>query len=337
MRSAARGRGRSEFYELFAAAARSRSPRRRRPRRASATIRPASTQAEIKELEHEGDRIIGELIGADQHAVHHAVRPRRPVPLAARSTTSSTRSRTRPSCSGSTTSSSRPRQSLEQCGSLVAATEQLEALLRNLKGKARLVARDRRDQAARGRGRHCPRRAGRPVRGRAIDPLIVIRWKDIYEALEEAIDAVETAAHRIGNILVKNAVSAYAGCDASVNSRNSRGDQVGRLLADVDGVVADPLEAAGDDQHPQAPLALVGVVAERDHLLDRAAVRAVDQLVELDERLAPARRRAAANESSATRIISSARAPISSSASISSCSPRRPSRVSFVSFAIVTQ
>jgi uncharacterized protein Yka (UPF0111/DUF47 family) len=38
-----------------------------------------------------------------------------------------------------------------------------------------------------------------------IDPVIVIRWKDIYEALEDAIDACETAAHRVGNILVKNA------------------------------------------------------------------------------------------------------------------------------------
>ena len=38
-----------------------------------------------------------------------------------------------------------------------------------------------------------------------IDPLLVIRWKDIYEALEDAVDACETAAHRIGNILVKNA------------------------------------------------------------------------------------------------------------------------------------
>jgi uncharacterized protein Yka (UPF0111/DUF47 family) len=37
-----------------------------------------------------------------------------------------------------------------------------------------------------------------------IDPVIVIRWKDIYEALEEAVDACETAAHRVGNILVKN-------------------------------------------------------------------------------------------------------------------------------------
>ncbi len=30
-------------------------------------------------------------------------------------------------------------------------------------------------------------------------------WKDIYEALEEAVDACDTAAHRVGNILVKNA------------------------------------------------------------------------------------------------------------------------------------
>ena len=38
-----------------------------------------------------------------------------------------------------------------------------------------------------------------------IDPVIVIRWKDIYEALEDAIDACETAASRVGNVLVKNA------------------------------------------------------------------------------------------------------------------------------------
>ena len=38
-----------------------------------------------------------------------------------------------------------------------------------------------------------------------IDPLVVIRWKDIFEALEDAIDACETAANVIGNIVVKNA------------------------------------------------------------------------------------------------------------------------------------
>ena len=38
-----------------------------------------------------------------------------------------------------------------------------------------------------------------------IDPLIVIRWKDIYEGLERAIDSCETAANVVANIAVKNA------------------------------------------------------------------------------------------------------------------------------------
>ena len=38
-----------------------------------------------------------------------------------------------------------------------------------------------------------------------IDPLIVIRWKDIYDALERALDAAETVANVIANIVVKNA------------------------------------------------------------------------------------------------------------------------------------
>jgi uncharacterized protein Yka (UPF0111/DUF47 family) len=38
-----------------------------------------------------------------------------------------------------------------------------------------------------------------------IDPLIVIRWKGIFEALEDALDACETAANVIGNVVVKNA------------------------------------------------------------------------------------------------------------------------------------
>ena len=38
-----------------------------------------------------------------------------------------------------------------------------------------------------------------------IDPLTVIRWKDIFEALEAALDAAETSANVVGNIVVKNA------------------------------------------------------------------------------------------------------------------------------------
>src|SRR6266516_5622857 len=54
------------------------------------------------------------------------------------------------------------------------------------------------------------------------------------------------------------------------------GDQEGRLLTDVDGVVADPLETAGDEDHPQPPLPLGDVAAEVQHALDGAAVCTIE-------------------------------------------------------------
>ena len=37
-----------------------------------------------------------------------------------------------------------------------------------------------------------------------IDPMVVIRWKDIFERLEEAIDATERVANILENIVIKN-------------------------------------------------------------------------------------------------------------------------------------
>ncbi|MDA0182666.1 DUF47 family protein [Solirubrobacter phytolaccae] len=37
-----------------------------------------------------------------------------------------------------------------------------------------------------------------------IDPLMVIRWKDIFERLEEAIDATERAVNTLEGIIIKN-------------------------------------------------------------------------------------------------------------------------------------
>jgi uncharacterized protein len=38
-----------------------------------------------------------------------------------------------------------------------------------------------------------------------VDPMVVIRWKDIYERLEQAIDATERAADILDGIVIKNA------------------------------------------------------------------------------------------------------------------------------------
>jgi uncharacterized membrane protein YbhN (UPF0104 family) len=64
-------------------------------------------------------------------------------------------------------------------------------------------------------------------------------------------------------------------------------DEVRRLLADVHRVVADPLDAARDDDHPQPPLVPALVAREAEHVADDAPVGAVDQLVEIDEPLRP--------------------------------------------------
>ncbi|HWC08836.1 MAG TPA: DUF47 family protein [Solirubrobacterales bacterium] len=37
-----------------------------------------------------------------------------------------------------------------------------------------------------------------------IDPMVVIRWKDMFAVLEEAIDATETAAQILEGIVIKN-------------------------------------------------------------------------------------------------------------------------------------
>jgi predicted phosphate transport protein (TIGR00153 family) len=98
------------------------------------------------------------------------------------------------------------KQSFELCRLLVRAAEELATLLGELRGlhgssdriRAIKEIEDEADDVA---------RAARAslFKDDRIDPVIVIRWKDIYEALEDAVDACETAAHRVGNILVKNA------------------------------------------------------------------------------------------------------------------------------------
>jgi uncharacterized protein Yka (UPF0111/DUF47 family) len=98
------------------------------------------------------------------------------------------------------------RQALDQCRILVRAVEHVAAALGDLKGmrgvQASLVEVKRLEdegdtvvRAAIAALFHEPR----------IDPLIVIRWKDIYEALETALDACERVANVLGNIVVKNA------------------------------------------------------------------------------------------------------------------------------------
>jgi uncharacterized protein len=96
-------------------------------------------------------------------------------------------------------------QSLEQCRVLVAAVENLAkalAELRGLRNAERYLVEVKRLEDE---GDRIVRDAiAQLFENSHVDPVMIIRWKDIFEALEDAVDACETAADVVGNIVVKN-------------------------------------------------------------------------------------------------------------------------------------
>jgi predicted phosphate transport protein (TIGR00153 family) len=98
------------------------------------------------------------------------------------------------------------RAAIDQCGIIVAAVERLCEALSGLKGfkgvQEALIELKRLEDD----GDRVVRDAIASLfQDPRIDPLVVIRWKDIFEALEAALDACETAANVLGNVVVKNA------------------------------------------------------------------------------------------------------------------------------------
>ena len=98
------------------------------------------------------------------------------------------------------------RHAVQQCGIIVQAVEQLSLALtrlKSLRGVQDALIELKRLEDEGDRVVHDAIAA--LFRDDRIDPLIVIRWKDIYEGLEKALDASERAANVIANVVVKNA------------------------------------------------------------------------------------------------------------------------------------
>ena len=169
---------------------------------------PASSvsQDDVKALEHEGDRIVSALLRSINAQFVPPYDREDLVELAFAIDEVPDRIENASELLGLYGIEMPTRQSLELCAFLVRATTELAALLARLEGLrgsaeeigAIKAIEDETDDVARAA------RAGL-FKDDRIDPMIVIRWKDIYEALEDAVDACDTAANRIGNILVKNA------------------------------------------------------------------------------------------------------------------------------------
>ncbi len=95
-------------------------------------------------------------------------------------------------------------QALDLTRVLVGACEQLEAALENLsdfKGLNRFLIEIHRLE---NEGDRISRDAVASLFSDGIDPMVVIRWKDMFAVLEKAIDSTETAAHILEGIVIKN-------------------------------------------------------------------------------------------------------------------------------------
>jgi predicted phosphate transport protein (TIGR00153 family) len=197
----------SEFYDLFAAAGENALEiARKAEQRVREFPNSSVTQDEVMALEHVGDTIthdiiqllntqyvtpfdredIYELAGAVDDVVDHIEHASDLL--------------------GLYNIEQPTRHAIEQSRVLVRAVEELSAALGGLRGLRSVQARITAVLAAEDEADRIEREAIAALFHDArIDPLIVIRWKDIYESLEAAIDACETAGHVVGNIVVKNA------------------------------------------------------------------------------------------------------------------------------------
>jgi predicted phosphate transport protein (TIGR00153 family) len=88
---------------------------------------------------------------------------------------------------------------------LVQSCEQLAEVLANLRGFKGLEQHWIEIHRLENDGDRLYRDAVAALFANGIDPMVVIRWKDIFTVLERAIDATETAAHILEGIVIKNA------------------------------------------------------------------------------------------------------------------------------------
>ena len=197
----------AEFYDLFTeAGANALTAAQKAETRIREFPNSSVTQADVKAVEHEGDRITRDLIQllntqyvtpfdredifalatAIDDVVDHIEEATDLFELYG--------------------VESPTRQSIEQARILTAAVGHLCAALTSLKTQRGVQEELIKLKELEDEGDRVMRDAIADLfRDGRIDPLTVIRWKDIFEALETALDACETAANVVGNIVVKNA------------------------------------------------------------------------------------------------------------------------------------
>src|ERR1700724_500959 len=94
-------------------------------------------------------------------------------------------------------------QAVEFADVLVGAGEQIAQALRSLRTGTELATHLVEIHRLENEGDRLQRDGVASLLAGGIDPMVVIRWKDIFESLEAAVDACETVAHVLEGITLK--------------------------------------------------------------------------------------------------------------------------------------
>ena len=86
---------------------------------------------------------------------------------------------------------------------LVASARQIEQAVENLRNLQNLMSFTIEIHRLENEGDRLYRDAVAALFANGIDPMVVIRWKDIFESLEASVDACETVAHVLEGITLK--------------------------------------------------------------------------------------------------------------------------------------
>jgi uncharacterized protein Yka (UPF0111/DUF47 family) len=95
-------------------------------------------------------------------------------------------------------------QSIRLARVLADAAEQISEALGKLRGTADITRHTVEVNRLENEGDRITREAIASLFDGGIDPMVVIRWKDLFERLEDAIDATEHVANILAGIVIKN-------------------------------------------------------------------------------------------------------------------------------------
>jgi uncharacterized protein len=197
----------TEFYDLFAeAGANAVDAARKSEARFRDFPNPSVTQVDVKKTEHEGDRITRELVQLlntqyvtpfDREDIYQLATAIDDVVDHIDEASDLLDLYGVTSCEES---------AVEQSRILTEAVEHLAVALGEIKTMRGVQAELVQVKEHEDEGDLVLRDAlAKLFHGSNPDLLGIIRWKDIFEALEDALDSCETAANVLGNIAVKNA------------------------------------------------------------------------------------------------------------------------------------